>query len=78
MKTRDDEFWIEFVRRCGSNSATSGYADLEELVRNGNLTAKQLRLLGASLRSIASAATDRAAEIEDRIKRPYLYQRDVA
>lgn len=69
-----DDFWIEFVRRCGSNSATAGYADLETLVREGDLDAKQLRLLSASLRSIAGAASDRAAEIEDRVKRPYLYR----
>ncbi len=69
----DEDFWIEFVRRCGSNSATSGFADLENLVRTGDLDAKQLRMLGASLRSIASGATDRASEMEDRVKRPYLY-----
>jgi hypothetical protein len=71
--TTDNDFWIEFVRRCGSNSATDGFASLESLVRNGDLNAKQLRLLSASLRSIAGAASDRASEQEDRVKRPYLY-----
>lgn len=68
-----DEFWIEFVRRCGSNSATSGYADIEAMIQSGRLDAKQLRLLSTSLRALSDLARDGAADQEDRIKRPWAH-----
>jgi predicted Zn-dependent protease len=70
----DETFWLDCVRSLGSNSATDGFASLEELVRSDKLDARQLRRLASACRSLMDAAKDKAAEAEDRVKRPYAYK----
>ena len=66
-----DEFWMNAVRRSGSNSATAGFADLEDIIDGGQLTVRQLRAMGGALRSISQKAYDRASRIEAVAKRPW-------
>lgn len=66
-----DEFWLNAVRSLGSNSATDGFASIEELVANGKLTARELRKLASACRSLMDLSRDRASEMEAREKRPW-------
>lgn len=70
----DGDFWLDAVRKCGSNSATAGFADLEELIASGKLSSRDLRSLHGALRSIAQRAWDGAAEQDARAKRPWEYK----
>lgn len=67
----NDEFWLGAVRKCGSNSATVGFADLEDLIASGRLTVSELRSLHGALRSLSQQAWDAAALKEARAKRPW-------
>ena len=69
-----DEFWLERIRRCDSNSAASGFVDLSELISSGRLDSRQLRGVACALRSIATKAADEAALMEDRKKSPWKYR----
>ena len=66
-----DEFWLNTVRSLGSNSATDGFASIEELVVNGKLSARELRKLAMACRSLMDLSRDRASEMEAREKRPW-------
>jgi len=66
-----DDFWIDTVRSLGSNSATDGFASIENLVADGRLTASDLRKLSMACRSLMDSARDKASEMEARAKRPW-------
>ena len=69
-----DAFWLDAVRKCGSNGATDGFWSLEDLIKSNRLNPSQLRSLHSALRSLSHLAWDAAAEIEDRAKRPWKYK----
>jgi hypothetical protein len=66
-----DTFWLDAVRKCGSNGATDGFGSLEDLINSGRLTSSQLRSLHTALRSLSHLAWDTAAEVDNRAKRPW-------
>ena len=75
LRDTDEElFWLDRVSRLGSNSAADGFDSLRSLILSGRLSSRELRSLAGAMRSLAGSATDAAAEIEDRKKRPFLYQ----
>lgn len=76
--TDEELFWLERVARLGSNSAADGFESLRGLILSGRLSSRELRSLAGAMRSLAGAATDAAAEMEDRVKRPWLYKKEAA
>lgn len=79
LRDTDEElFWLDRVARLGSNSAADGFDSLRKLIHSGRLSSRELRSLAGAMRSLAGAATDAAAEMEDRVKHPWIYKREVA
>jgi len=70
----EDAFWLDAVRKCGSNGATDGFGSLEDLINSGRLNSAQLRSLHSALRSLSHLAWDAAAEIDNRAKRPWEFK----
>lgn len=52
MSYDEDGYWLECVRRSGSNSATSGYQDIVEFVLSGQADDKTLSGMSAAFRSL--------------------------
>lgn len=69
-----DEFWLDAVRKCGSNGATDGFGTLEALIQSGRLNSSQLRSLHGALRSLSQLAWDAAALNDLRTKRPFEFR----
>ena len=69
----DDGFWMDAVRKLGSNHAVDGFDALQALIRSYKLNEHQLRSLAVSLRSLEGEAKDRASVIEAKRKRPWEY-----
>ena len=70
----NDGFWLDMVRRLGGNQAPAAYSDIENLIQTGNMNERQLRSLSSALRSLSQSASDKAADIADRRKRPWAYK----
>lgn len=66
-----DEFWLDAVRKCGSNGATDGFATLEELIASDRLDEAELRSLFSALRSLSQKAWDTASLKRDKSLRPW-------
>lgn len=73
-----DGFWLDCVRALGSNSATDGFASIEELIVAGKLDERELRRLATACRSLMDLAKDKAALIEAQRKRPWEFRAQVA
>lgn len=67
----DDEFWLDLVRRTGSNMAVEGFAHIEELIDGDRLDEATLRRLHGALRSISQKAWTKAAMLERRRRYPW-------
>ena len=70
----NEEFWLDLVRRTGSNLAVEGFSHIEDLIRDDRLDETTLRRLHGSLRSLAQRAADKADELEAKRKRPWEYK----
>lgn len=70
----EEEFWLDFVRRTGSNLAVEGFGHIEDLIVNDRLDESTLRRLHSALLSLSQRALDKAGEMESRRKRPWEYR----
>jgi len=70
----EDEFWLDFVRRTGSNMAVEGFAHIEELIDGNRLDERTLRQLYSALRSLSQKALTKAGQIEASRKRPWEFK----
>lgn len=72
---RDEEaFWLDLVRRSGSNMAVDGYAQIEDIIHSNRLDEASLRRLSVALRSLHQQALERANDLQARRKRPWEFQ----
>jgi hypothetical protein len=58
----EDEYWLECVRRSGSNSVVSGWADIAAFLASGRADDRALAGLQASLRSLSQWAGTQLSE----------------
>lgn len=70
----DEEFWLDLVRRTGSNLAVDGFGHIEDLISGDRLDETTLRRLHGALRSLAQQALSKAGEMEAKRKRPWEYK----
>ena len=70
----EEEFWLDFVRRTGSNLAVDGFGHIEDLIANDRLDETTLRRLHGALRSLSQRALAKAGEMEAKRKRPWEYR----
>lgn len=74
----DGDFWLNTVRRLGSNSAVDGFGSLEDLIMSGRLTESQLRSLASACRSLEGMARTQAGIAEAKRKRPWEFRTKAA
>lgn len=70
----EEEFWMDLVRRTGSNLAVEGFAHIEDLIADDRLDETTLRRLHGALRSLSQRALSKAGEMEAKRKRPWEYR----
>lgn len=69
-----DDFWINQVRKLGSNHASDAFGALADLIGSGRLTERELRSLASACRSLEGAAKDAATLVEAKRRRPWEFQ----
>ena len=62
MNFDDDGYWLECVRRSGSNSAVNGWSDLVEFVQSGRADDRTISGLHAAIRSLSQECQRQLSE----------------
>ncbi len=70
----DEEFWLDLVRKTGSNLAVDGFGHIEDLIHENRLDEHTLRRLHGALRSLSQQALTKASEMEAKRKRPWEFK----
>lgn len=52
----EDDYWLECIRRSGSNSVTAGWADIVSYLATGRADARTLSGMAAALRGLSQEA----------------------